>query len=269
MFGNRFSIFEAIDVWELWNQLPQICLLYHGRHGVFTIHQWVHVLNFFWSQILKVDRDTTAIGGRRTPTNDGFWNYCRKIREFPSSELLCFFIARTFSKQHQTPAFSSNLSHSLIEFVSFLFSITLALIVGSLQQKLHGDHRQGSKNRWLCWDHQRDQWSKSTTIATSAAPWTTSTGQWPFYGRCAEGNWLGWFLWPLNPLTGWRVCEVFHHPDKRSYGETSFQRNAEKVDGKMRCWNLTKRTFTWTFGGPLNISIFLWLSDDFDTTSGS
>ena len=105
-----------------------------------------------------------------------------------------------------------------------MFSIALMLIAGSLQHKIHGDHRGGSKYRWLCWDHQRDQWSKSTTIATSAAPWTTSTWQWPFYGRCAEGNWLGWYLWPWIPVC---VCEVFHHPDKRSYGETSWW-NAEK-----------------------------------------
>ena len=100
MLGNEFSIFEAIDVWELWNQLPQICLLYHGRHGVFTIHQWVHVLNFFWSQILKVDTETPLqlVEEEHLQMMDFGTTVGKSVNFLPVSYRIN--IATTFSKKH-------------------------------------------------------------------------------------------------------------------------------------------------------------------------
>lgn len=129
-----------------------------------------------------------------------------------------------FSKQHQTPAFSSNFSHSLhslIEFVPFFVLYDTYVDRWVTSTKNPRGSRGGSKYRWLCWDHQRDQWSKSTTIATSAAPWTTSTWQWPFYGRCAEGitAWGG-FFGPWIPVCVKSLTTLTSEKN----GETSFQR---------------------------------------------
>ena len=54
------------------------------------------------------------------------------------SEFLWKNIARTFSKQHQKQAFSSNLSHSLIEFVPFFVLYNDRWVTST---KIHGDHR--------------------------------------------------------------------------------------------------------------------------------
>lgn len=218
MFGNKFSIFEAIDVWELWNQLPQICLLYHGRHGVFTIHQWVHVLQFFWSQIRRVDTETPPqlVEEEHLQMMDFGTTVGKSVNFHPVSSCGKTLPER-FRNSIRNRHFPVIFHIASLNLFLFLFSITIA---GSLQQKSTGI-TGGSKNRWLCWDHQRDQWSKSTTIATSAAPWTTSTWQWPFYGRCAEGNGLSGFFGP------WLVdvcVKSFTTLTSEKKGETSFQR---------------------------------------------
>lgn len=97
-------------------------------------------MGFLLSTSGRVELFVGRTSARLTPTNDGFWNYCREIREFPSSELLCKKIARTFSKQHQTPAFPVIFHIASLNLFLFLFSMTLTLIAGSLQQKIHRDH---------------------------------------------------------------------------------------------------------------------------------
>ena len=75
MFGNKFSIFEAIYVWKLWKPIAPdyTCCTMGGMWGFYYPPVGRRVELFFLSHIHRVDRDTTAIGGRWWKKNTYKW----------------------------------------------------------------------------------------------------------------------------------------------------------------------------------------------------